>query len=228
MSEYLGNLRYVCKISSQSESSTQFKRLGHFQNLELSTASTNDKCYFAIPGLDLVNKGLRAMGIFRKLSWDKIFANWPVMDTQNLKLGKASTKTNSIWQPLGLDLVNINEYAKFHHNIPLSSRDRTIFTLWSSTQPQPMINVILQSLGLDLVNIYVVAIYYQNIPNCLRVMGIFWKLSGDKIFANCPGTDKFDYRAHSESQPLVSLPVDFFRVVQYQKPSVHTEDYKNL
>ena len=32
-------------------------------------------------------------------------------------------------QSLGLDLVNINVYAKVYQNIPLSSRDRAIFTL---------------------------------------------------------------------------------------------------
>ena len=52
-----------------------------------------------------------------------------------------------------------------------------------------MTNGIWQSLGLDLVNINVSAKFYQNIPNGLIVSGIFRKLSGDKIFANCPGTD---------------------------------------
>ena len=33
-----------------------------------------------------------------------------------------------ISQSLGLDLININVYAKVNQNIPLSSRDRTIFT----------------------------------------------------------------------------------------------------
>ena len=33
-----------------------------------------------------------------------------------------------IWQSHGLHLVNTNVCAKFHHNIPLSSRDRAIFT----------------------------------------------------------------------------------------------------
>ena len=61
---------------------------------------------------------------------------------------------------------------------------------------------------------------YQNIPNCLRVIGLlfffffFCKLSG--LFANCPGTDKFDYRACSESQPSAALSVDFLRVVHCQ------------
>ena len=44
----------------------------------------------------------------------------------NLELGKASTDVIS--QSLGLDLVNINVYAKVYQNIPLSSRDRAIFT----------------------------------------------------------------------------------------------------
>ena len=62
--------------------------------------------------------------------------------------------------------------AKFHHNIPLSSRDRAIFIffrIWSSAKPRPMINVISQFLELDLVNINVSAKFYQNIPNGLRV-----------------------------------------------------------
>ena len=87
---------------------------------------------------------------------------------QNLKFGKASTEKNVISQSLGLDLVRINVYAKVYQNIPLSSRDRAIFTffrIWHSAKPRPMINVILQFLGLDLFNIK----FYQNIPNGLRV-----------------------------------------------------------
>ena len=47
---------------------------------------------------------------------------------QNLELGKASTNKNVSSQSLGLDLVNINVYAKVYQNIPLSSRDTAIFT----------------------------------------------------------------------------------------------------
>ena len=36
---------------------------------------------------------------------------------------------NIMSQSLGLDIVNINAYAKFYQNILLSSRDRAIFTL---------------------------------------------------------------------------------------------------
>ena len=47
---------------------------------------------------------------------------------QNLELGEASTIKNVSSQSLGLDLVNINVYAMVYQNMPLSSRDRTIFT----------------------------------------------------------------------------------------------------
>ena len=48
---------------------------------------------------------------------------------QNLELGTVSTdkKNVSLTSP-GLDLVNINVYAKVYQNVPLSSRDRAIFT----------------------------------------------------------------------------------------------------
>ena len=52
----------------------------------------------------------------------------PLSLFQNLELGKASTDKNVISQSLGLDLVNINVYAKVYQNIPLSSRDKAIFT----------------------------------------------------------------------------------------------------
>ena len=76
-----------------------------------------------------------------------------------------------------------------------------------------MINVISLFHGLDVVNINVYAKVYQNIPNGLRVIDIR-ELSGDKIFANCPVTKNqmFDYKAHSECQPSVS--VAFLRVMQ--------------
>ena len=79
---------------------------------------------------------------------------------------------NVISQSLGLDLVNNNIYATVYQNIPLSLRDKAIFTFFRirrSAKPRPMINVILQFLELDFVNINVSAKFYQNIPNGLRV-----------------------------------------------------------
>ena len=56
-------------------------------------------------------------------------------------------------------------HAKFHHNIPLSSRDSaiiTFFRIWSSAKPRPKRNVISQFLGLDLVNINVCSTDYES------------------------------------------------------------------
>ena len=63
---------------------------------------------------------------------------------QNLELGKASTAIQCLSQPLELDLVNINVYAKVYQNtcIPLSSRDRAIFTFSEFGTRQRLTNVL--------------------------------------------------------------------------------------
>ena len=47
---------------------------------------------------------------------------------QYLELGKTSTDEKDISQSLGQDLDNVNVYAEIYQNIPLSSRDKAIFT----------------------------------------------------------------------------------------------------
>ena len=47
---------------------------------------------------------------------------------QNLELRKSRPMKNVISQSLGPELVNINVYANVYQTIPLSSRDRAIFT----------------------------------------------------------------------------------------------------
>ena len=47
---------------------------------------------------------------------------------QNLELGKTLTDEKCHSQSLGPDLVNINVNVKVNQNIPLSLRDRAIFT----------------------------------------------------------------------------------------------------
>ena len=54
---------------------------------------------------------------------------WPFSLFQNLELGKASTNKIVCSQSLGLDIVNINVYAKIYQNIPLSLRERAISLL---------------------------------------------------------------------------------------------------
>ena len=95
---------------------------------------------------------------------------------QNLNLGKTSTNPKCHLTISWATSCSINVYAKFHHNIPFSSRDRAIFTffrIWSWAKPRPKKNVISQSLGLDLVNINVYAKVYQNIPLSSRDRAIF-------------------------------------------------------
>ena len=139
---------------------------------------------------------------------------------------------NVISQSLGLDLFNVNVYAKVYQNIPLSSRDRTIFTflrIWISATPRPIPNDIWQSLGLHLVNINAYVKFYQNIPNGLRVIDIFWhfsrtgrgqnlhKLSGDKIKCLIIG--------HSYEIQL-QVSVDFLRVVQVKTRKGVPQNFK--
>ena len=83
---------------------------------------------------------------------------------------------NIISQSLGLDLVNINVYAKVYQTIPLSLRDRAFFhffRIWTSAAPRSIPNDIWQSLGLHLININAYAKFDQNIPNGLRVIDNF-------------------------------------------------------
>ena len=103
----------------------------------------------------------------------------------------------------GLHLVNVNGYAKFHHNIPLGSRDNAIFTFsefgpWHSLDRQQM----------SFCNL--LARVYQNIPSGLRVIGVFRKLILDGHTTS--QTDRGRTRViigHTESQPSASLVVDF-------------------
>ena len=104
--------------------------------------------------------------------WYVSFCNSLTFFSRIWTSAKTQPISKVIWQSLGVQLVNISVYAKFHHNIPLSSRDSAIITFFfricSSAKPRPMKNVISQSLGLNLVNIIFYATLYQNIPLSLR------------------------------------------------------------
>ena len=96
---------------------------------------------------------------------------------QNLNLGKTSTNPKRhltiLW---AISCQYTNVYAKFHHNIPLSSRDRAIFTFSEFGARQNLDrwkNDISRSLGLNLDNINVYAEVYQNIPLSSRDKAIF-------------------------------------------------------
>ena len=138
--------------------------------MALGKASTDDKCHFAIPWARSFNIKLSATFYQNIPNGLRVKFHF----FQNLNLGKTSTnpKCHLTISWAIFYLVNTNVYAKFHHNSPLSSRDRAIFILfriWRSAKPRPIINVSLQFLELDLVNSHVSAKFNQNIPNGLRV-----------------------------------------------------------
>ena len=72
-----------------------------FQNLALGKASTDDECHFT------------RVSLFFSEFESRQKLNQSQMSFDNL---------------MGVHLVNINVYAKFHHNILLSSRDSVIIT----------------------------------------------------------------------------------------------------
>ena len=124
-------------------------------------------------GLDLFNIKLSAK--FYQNIPNALIVNFHFF--QNLNLGKTSSNPKChLTISWATSCQYTNMYAKFHHNIPLSSRDRAIFTffrIWSSVKPRPMKNDISQSLGLDLDNINVCAEVYQYIPLRSRDKDIF-------------------------------------------------------
>ena len=100
----------------------------YFQNSELGKASTYDKYHFAISWAILsylyqcVCISLsKYSSQFKRLGHFHFFRVW--------SLTKPRPTINVILQSRWLDLVNINMYTKFHHNIPLSSRDRAIYMI---------------------------------------------------------------------------------------------------
>ena len=126
----------------------EIKQFSLFQNLVLGKASIDDKCHLAIVSLfsefeprQKLNQSQMSFDNLTGyiLSISMCMQNFitifhsvqeiaPLSLFQNLELGKARPTKNVISQSLGLDLVNINVYAKVYQNIPLGSRDRAIFT----------------------------------------------------------------------------------------------------
>ena len=103
-----------------------------FQNLALGKASTNDKCQFAIPWA----RSCQYQIVCKILSK---FPNGLIVIYhfcfQTLNLGKTSTNPKcDLTISWATSCQYTNVYAKFHHNIPLSSRDRAIFTFFQNLE----------------------------------------------------------------------------------------------
>ena len=101
-----------------------------FQNLALGKASTDDKFHVAIPWVRTFNIKLSAkfyQNIPNGLSVKYQFFFFRIWTS-----AKPRPIPNVIWQFHGLHFVNTNVYANFHHNIPLSSRDRAVFIFFQN------------------------------------------------------------------------------------------------
>ena len=103
---------------------------------------------------------------------------------------------NVISLSLGLDLVNINVYAKVYQNIPLSSRDRAIFT-FSEFEPRQRLGQSQMIFDNTLGYILSISMHVQKYSKRFKSYRHFsrtgrgqnlHKQSKDKIFTNCPVT----------------------------------------
>ena len=119
-----------------------------FQNLALGKASTDDKCHFAIVSF-FSECEPRQKPNQSQMSFDNLMRyillismcmqNFITIFHSVQEIGhyhffriwssaKPRPMKNVFSQSIGLDLVNINVYTTVYQNIPLSLRDRAIFT----------------------------------------------------------------------------------------------------
>ena len=104
-----------------------------FQNLNLGKTSTDPKCHLTVSWATscqyqcVCKISSKYSTQFKRWGHFHFFRIW--------SSAKLRPKKNVISQSLGLDLVNVNVYAKVYQNIPLSSRDRATFT-FSEFEPR--------------------------------------------------------------------------------------------
>ena len=177
-----------------------------FQNLTLGRASTDDKCPFAIVSLfsefeprQKLNQSQMSfdnlMGYILSISicmhnFITIFHSVQEIVHYHVfriwSSAKPRPMKHVISKSLGLDLVNINVFAKFYQNIPNGLRvkfhyfhnlNRASFTfffrIWTSAKTRPITNIIWLSRGLHRVNINVYAKFHHNILLSSRDRAIF-------------------------------------------------------
>ena len=120
--------QYQCLRKSLSKYSTQFKRKSHCHFFRIWRSAKPRPMISVILqflGLDLFNIKLSAK--FYQNIPNGLRVNFHCF--QNLNLGKTSTNPKchlTISWATSCQYTNV--YAKFHHNVPLSSRERAIFT----------------------------------------------------------------------------------------------------
>ena len=149
----LGKILIISMFTQKSinifHSVQQIMPFSRFQNFALDKASTDDKCHFAIFSLFFQNlnlgKNSTNLKCYLTVSWGtscqyqyvcKISSQYSTQFKRGRHYhffriwssAKSRPMKNVISQSLGLDLVNINVYATVYQNIPLTFRDRAIFT----------------------------------------------------------------------------------------------------
>ena len=96
-----------------------------FHNLEVGKASSNGKWLLAIPLIRscqyqrVCKKSSKYSISFKRYGQFHFFFFFFFF---NFISTKTRLVTNDFWKSLGLDLVNIDVYAKFYQNIPYGSR----------------------------------------------------------------------------------------------------------
>ena len=97
-----------------------------FQNLNLDKTSTNPKCHLTTSWA----ASCQYQYIWKISSqYSRQFERYGHFHFFRIcSSAKPRPMKNDISQSLGLDLVNINFYTEVYQNIPLSSRDKAIFT----------------------------------------------------------------------------------------------------
>ena len=116
---------FTQKVIKMFHSVQEIGPFSFFQNLAIGKASTNDKYHFAIPWARSFQHQIVSK-FYRNIP-NGLIVNFHIF--QNLNLGKTSTNPKchlTISWATSCQYTNV--YAQFHHNIPLSSRDRAIFT----------------------------------------------------------------------------------------------------
>ena len=93
------------------------------QNLDQSQMSFDNLTGYNLPISMCVQNFITIFFTFQEIGLFSLFQNFRIWSS-----AKPRPIKNGSSQSPGLDLVSINVYAKVYQNIPLSSRDKAIFT----------------------------------------------------------------------------------------------------
>ena len=120
------NINVYAKVYQNIPLGSRDRAIFTFSEFGTRQSSTDDKFILQFLGLVLFN--IKWSVKFYQNSPNGLIVNFHFF-FQNLNLGKTSTNPKChLTISWATSCQYINVYAKFHYNIPLSSRDRAIFT----------------------------------------------------------------------------------------------------